>query len=113
LGEETTSAPGKTESTSAKGSTAKVPSRDDDAKPATTPKKMSKPDPWQRVIENLRDHPNNQPATSAALDRHVTALLGKDTTEKVVKALIARLQKEGVVVLKGKRIEYNLPVGGK
>jgi len=106
-------APGSNEGTSAKASTAKASSKDDDAKPATMPRKISKPDPWQRVIENLRDHPNNQPATSAALDRHVTALLGKDTTEKVVKALIARLQKEGVVVLKGKRIEYNLPVGGK
>jgi len=61
------------------------------------------------VIENLRDHPNNRPTTSAALERHVTALLGKDTTEKVVKALIARLQKEGVVVLEGRKIEYNLP----
>jgi len=38
-------------------------------------------------------------------------LLGKNTPEKVVKALIARLQKEGVVVLRGKRIEYNLAVG--
>jgi DNA-binding transcriptional regulator PaaX len=38
-------------------------------------------------------------------------LLGKDTAEKVVKALISRLQKEGVVVLKGKKIEYKLTVG--
>ncbi len=105
------SAPGKTEGTAKRGSAAKASSKNGSANPAATPKKLSKPDPWQRVNENLRDHPNNRPTTIAALERHVTALLGKDTTEKVVKALIARLQKERVVVLKGKRIEYNLPVG--
>ena len=105
------SAPGKTEGTALKGSAAKAPSKNGSPKPATTSEKLSKSDPWQRVIENLRDHPNNRPTTSAALERHVTTLLGKNTPEKVVKALIARLQKEGVVVLKGKRIEYNLAVG--
>jgi hypothetical protein len=107
------SAPGKTEGAAKKGSTAKAPSKNEGAKTATTPRKIAKPDPWKRVIENLRDHPNNRPTTSAALERHVTTLLGKDTTEKVVKALIARMQKEGFVVLKGKKIEYNLPVGSK
>ena len=107
------SAPGKTEGIAKQGSVAKVPTKNDGAKPEAAPKKLSKPDPWQRVIESLRDHPNNQPATSAALERHVTALLGKDTTEKVVKALIARLQKEGVFALTGKKIEYKLPVGNK
>jgi len=105
------SAPSKTEGTAMKGSAANAPSQNRSAKPETAPKRLSKPDPWQRVIANLRDHPNNRPTTSAALERHVTALLGKNTTEKVVKALIARLQKEGVVVLRGKRIEYNLAVG--
>ena len=105
------SAPRKTEGTAMKGSAANAPSQNRSAKPETAPKRLSKPDPWQRVIANLRDHPNNRPTTSAALERHVTTLLGKDTAEKVVKALIARLQKEGVVVLKGKKIEYKLTVG--
>jgi hypothetical protein len=105
------SAPSKTEGTAMKGSAANAPSQNGSAKPETAPKRLSKPDPWQRVIANLRDHPNNRPTTSAALERHVTTLLGKDTAEKVVKALIARLQKEGVVVLKGKKIEYKLTVG--
>ena len=103
------SVPGKTEGTAKQGSAAKALSKNGSAKPATTPKKIAKAEPWKRVIENLSDHPNNRPTTSAALERHVTTLLGKDTTEKVVKALIARLQKESVVVLKGKGIEYNLP----
>jgi hypothetical protein len=105
------SAPSKTEGTVMKGSAANAPSQNGNAKPETAPKRLSEPDPWQRVIANLRDHPNNRPTTSAALERHVTTLLGKDTAEKVVKALISRLQKEGVVVLKGKKIEYKLTVG--
>ncbi len=105
------SAPGKTEETTKKGSAAKAPSKNEAVKAVTTPKKVSKPDPWQRVIENLRDHPNNRPTTIAALERHVTTLLGKDTTEKVAKAVIASLQKEGVLVLKGKKIEYDLAGG--
>jgi len=105
------SSPGKTDETLAKGSAAKAPSKNEATKAVTTPKNLSKPDPWQRVIESLRDHPNNRPATIAALERQVTALLGKDTTEKVVKAQMARLQKEGVVVLRGKKIEYDLAAG--
>ena len=103
----------KTEETTKKGSAAaKAPSRNEAVKTVTTPKKLSKPNPWQRVIENLRDHPNNRPTTSAALERHVTTLLGVGTTEKVVKAVIASLQKEGIFALKGNKIEYDLREGG-
>lgn len=107
------SAQGKTAGNAKQGSAAKAPSQNGSAKPETTSKKLSKSEPWKRVIENLRDHPNNRPTTSTALERHVTTLLGKDTIEKVVKALMARLQKEGVVVLRGKKIEYNIPIGSK
>jgi len=102
------SSPGKTDETLAKGSAAKAPSKNEAAKAVTTPTALSKPDPWQRVIENLQGQPTNRPATIAALERHVTNWLGKDSTGKVVKALMARLQKEGVVVLRGKKIEYDL-----
>ncbi|HKQ22954.1 MAG TPA: PIN domain-containing protein [Burkholderiales bacterium] len=99
----TKSVQGKTENTF------KVPSKNEGAMATTTPKKAAKAEPWKRLIENLRGHPNNQPATILALERHVTTLLGKNSTEKAVKALLARLQKEGIVVVKGKKIEYDLP----
>ncbi len=101
--------PGKSEGSARIGSAGKAPSKNEAVKTITRPKKLSKPNPWQRVIQNLRDHPNNRPTTSAALERHVTTLLGVGTTEKVVKTVIESLQKEGVFALKGKKIQYNLP----
>lgn len=79
------------------------------AKPGPAPGKVAKADPKKKVIENLCEHPKNRPSTMVALERHVTTMLGKDATEKAVRALIAKLQKEGVVVLTGKKVEYKLP----
>ena len=75
------------------------------------PKKAAKPDPWSRTIENLRDHPNNRPTTSKTLERHLATILGKETSPEVVKDLIARLQREGIAVANGKKIEYKIPAG--
>lgn len=84
------------------------------AKPAAPPpKKPAKPDPWSRAIENLRDHPNNRPTTSKALERHLATLLGKEMSQEVVKDLMARLQREGIAVANGKKIEYKIPDGRK
>lgn len=78
---------------------------------APPPNKAAKPDPWLRTIENLRDHPNNRPTTSKTLERHLATLLGKETSQEVVKDLIARLQRERVAVVNGKKIEYKIPAG--
>ena len=77
------------------------------------PTKAEKPDSWLRTIENLRDNPNNRPTTSTALERHLANLLGKGTPQEVVKMLIERLQREGVAVKNGKKIEYKIPDGKK
>lgn len=76
---------------------------------APQPKKVAKPDPWLRAIENLRDHPNNRPTTSKTLERHLATLLGKEISPAVVNDLIARLQREGIAVANGKKIEYKIP----
>ena len=84
------------------------------AKPAAPqPKKVAKPDPWSRAIENLRDHPNNRPTTSKTLERHLATLLGKETPQEAVKDLIARMQREGVAVAVGNKITYKIPDGKK
>ena len=84
------------------------------AKTATPPpKKVAKPDAWSRAIENLRHHPNNRPTTSTALERHLANLLGMGTPQAVVNTLIARLQREGVAVENGKKIECKIPDGKK
>ena len=64
---------------------------------------------WSRAIEHLRDHPNNRPTSNKTLERHLAALLGKDTSMEVVKDVIARLQREGVAITVGKKIEYKIP----
>ncbi len=84
------------------------------AKPATkvtTPASTNaaKYDAWARVLDNLRDHPNNRPTTIVALQRHIKTLLRKGTPEQEVQALRDRLQREGVAALNGKKLEYNIP----
>ena len=45
----------------------------------------------------------------AALERHLKTVLGKDTPENVVAAMVARLDREGIVMPKGKKLEYKIP----
>ena len=78
-----------------------------------TPSKPAAPDPWVRVLENLRDHPNNRPTTLAALERHLSTIVGKQAAPEVVKNLIARLDQEGIAVVRGKKIEYKIPKARK
>ncbi len=79
------------------------------ANAATPSKKAAKPDPWLRTLENLRDHPNNRPTTAKTLERHVATLIGKEASLDVVRGLIARLEREGIAVTNGKKIEYKIP----
>jgi hypothetical protein len=76
---------------------------------ASTPPKAAKPDPYQRTLTHLQDHPNNRPFKTAALERHLGTFLGKGTTQQAVKKVIDKLQTEGVVVVNGDKIAYNLP----
>jgi hypothetical protein len=105
-------AAGKPVTTATKAPTAKALPENKVEKTATPPpKKAAKPDPWLRTLANLRDHPNNRPTTCTALERHLATLLGIGTTQAVVKMLIAKLQREGVAVVNGNKIEYKIPDG--
>lgn len=70
-------------------------------------------DSWTHVVGHLRDHPHNRPATVARLERHLKTFLGPETTEKIAKDLAARLLREGLIVLNGKKLEYMLPEESK
>jgi len=74
-----------------------------------TPAKAVAADPWTKAISNLRDHPKNRPTTFAALERHLKTLLGNGSTDAKVKALAARLEREGVATVAAGKIEYRLP----
>jgi len=94
----------------AKATTPKIPaapSAKKGAKPAAPiPPKAAKPDPYQRTLTHLQDHPNNRPSKTAALERHLGTFLGKGTTQQAVKKVIDKLQAEGVVMVNGDKITY-------
>jgi hypothetical protein len=76
---------------------------------AAPPAKTSvKSDSYQRTLTHLQDHPNNRPSKTAALERHLGTFLGKGTTQQAVRKVIDKLQAEGVVVVNGDKIAYNL-----
>ena len=75
----------------------------------SAPPKVAKPDPYQRTLTHLQDHPNNRPSKTVTLERHLGTFLGKGTTQQAVKKVIDKLQTEGVVVVTGDKIAYHLP----
>ena len=101
------SAPKKTETPAKKSSFGKAPS----AKAVAAPSKKAKPKPYERVIENLRDHPKNRPNTLERLERHIFTVLGQKAPSQAVNAMMARLESEGVVVSNGERVVYKFPSG--
>jgi hypothetical protein len=78
-----------------------------------TPTNGPVPDPRSKILDNLRAHPRNRPATRDALVRHVGTLLGNKPTPKAVEALIAALERDGIVAVANKKIEYSIPKTAK
>jgi len=65
------------------------------------------------VLEHLRTHPTNRPANRDALERHlITVLRGKVALDPV-RALIAELERDHVLKISAKKIEYTLPKAAK
>jgi hypothetical protein len=77
-----------------------------------TPTNGSVPDPRSKILDNLRAHPKNRPLTRDALVRHVVTLLGNKPTPKVVEALVAGLERDGIVKTEDKKIAYTIPKKG-
>lgn len=96
----------------AKAATPKTPASQPARKPAKPPASVqpraAKPNPYQRTLTHLQDHPNNRPSTHAALERHLGTFLGKGTTQHAVRNVIDKLQAEGVIDVNGDKIAYNL-----
>jgi len=69
--------------------------------------KAAKPDPYQRTLTHLQDHPNNRPSKTTTLERHLVTFLGKGTTQQAVRKVIDKLQADGVIVVNGDKIAYN------
>ncbi|MEW6677761.1 MAG: PIN domain-containing protein [Pseudomonadota bacterium] len=67
-----------------------------------------------KVIDNLRKHPNKRPVKRKTLENHIQNLLGSNLSERAVRGLLAMLENEGVIKFDGPRIiEYKLPKAKK
>jgi hypothetical protein len=83
------------------------------AKTAPAHRSVTASDLRNRVIEHLRAHAKHRPAKRATLERHVATILGGKVVTEPVQALIAELERDGIVKIGAKTIEYNLPKAGK
>jgi hypothetical protein len=79
-----------------------------------SPAKQTAPTLRERLIENLRAHPENRPSSLPALERHIATLAGsaKPSPESIA-ALIDGLAGEGVVTVGDKTITYAVPSKAK
>jgi hypothetical protein len=74
---------------------------------AAPPKPIASPNA-QRVIEDLRAHPRNQPTTIKRLQNHVASLLGKQSADAEVDRVLEELKKLKALVLNGTKPTYSV-----
>ena len=72
------------------------------------PAQPQAPSQYDRVLENLRKRSNSRPRTLARLKSSVLALLPKGASTAEADALLARLQADGIVAVKGVSVAYRL-----
>lgn len=61
------------------------------------------------VIEHLRKQSKNRPAKKSTLARHFASLLGGKVAPATVQAVIAALERQGVVTFNENKVTYKLP----
>jgi hypothetical protein len=71
-------------------------------------KSVSADDAFAKLLEHLRAHPNNRPTTRKALERHIPSVVGLKVPVDVMRALISRLESEGVATISDKAIQYKI-----
>ena len=62
-----------------------------------------------KVIKHLRAHSKSRPANRAALERHLPHLVGGSPTMATVHAVVAELERRGVVTAEAEQIRYKIP----
>lgn len=61
------------------------------------------------VIEHLRKQSKNRPAKKSTLARHFASLLGGKVAPTTVQAVIAALERQGIVTFNENKVTYKLP----
>jgi hypothetical protein len=63
------------------------------------------------VVANLRQRGTSKPRAISTLSSTVASLFQKQLTEAELSDLLAELQNQGIVVVSGNKVSYNLPEG--
>jgi hypothetical protein len=82
-------------------------------KTAKQPKKLARTKPaaaaptaFEKLAMYLRAHPKNLPTKRKTLERHLPSMLGGTATSEELQPLISKLEREGIIKIKGEKIEY-------
>jgi pyruvate/2-oxoglutarate dehydrogenase complex dihydrolipoamide acyltransferase (E2) component len=76
---------------------------------ARTPSKKAAPDPIARIIEGLQRKGDERPGKRKGLERFVESHLGRNLAPGQIEALLAQLERDGVLVFKDNKVDYLLP----
>jgi hypothetical protein len=79
--------------------------------PATARKTTVEPE--QVVLESLRTLGDRRPTRRAGLERHIESHLGRKFDMDAVRALIARIERDGWLKIADNKVEYTLPKARK
>ena len=71
------------------------------------------PDALAKVVESLQRMGEKRPAKRKGLERHIESHLGRNLAPGQIDALLAQLERDGILVFKDNKVEYQLPKGKK
>lgn len=93
--------------------TAAAPRKNPEKAPQVAATKKAEPNLRQKVIDNLRANPANRPSSREALEHHVATILGKKASSTILEALITGLERDGIVTISDRQVDYAIPKKGK
>jgi hypothetical protein len=70
---------------------------------------VSLPEKMARIVEDLRKRSSAKPRTVKTLSSTIGVLFQKKLSDQEIAALIERLQTDGVIVVSGAKVSYELP----
>ena len=79
----------------------------------TASKSPRTPDPIARVIEGLQRKGEERPGKRKGLERFIESHLGRNLAPGQLDELVARLERDGVLVFHDNKVEYRLPKAKK
>jgi hypothetical protein len=78
-------------------------------KQPASPKEKLEPADVERIVDHLRAHPKNRPASRRALQRHIPTIAGTSLSSELIEEAIVILEQQGVVTYAGTKISYRIP----